>query len=117
MSGAKSVQCEVESFLSRVKPRKIEFSIGTDLAMILTGNVGPKGITTRAADLIDFAAAVYQIERQLGRRSRTNPPKKFTVSMQLRDSKPWNPEVIKTVQDILWFMGNAEWSLKLKGGG
>ncbi len=116
MSIKKTIRCSVFGFRDAFKMQKIEFSSGTELNMMVAGAIGPKGITRTAADLIDVAAAVYQIELQLRGRQRTNPPERFEASIQLRDPSAWNSKVIGIVQDILWLLGNAKWSIKLKPG-
>jgi 7-cyano-7-deazaguanine synthase in queuosine biosynthesis len=84
--------------------------------MVLSGKVGHRGIRDKAADLIDFAAAVFQIERQLGGRQRTNPPSKFVLTMQLRKPQAWKEEAIEAAQKMLLLLGNAEWSLEFESG-
>jgi 7-cyano-7-deazaguanine synthase in queuosine biosynthesis len=116
MSKKKTTQCDIDGFRPAFGSQHVEFNTGSDLRMALTGDVGPRGITDEAADLVDFAAAVFQIERQLRGRQRTNPPSKFVLNMKLRKPEAWNEEAIKAAQKMLLLLGNAEWSLKFKGG-
>jgi 7-cyano-7-deazaguanine synthase in queuosine biosynthesis len=111
-----TVRCRVQGFRRAFKVKPIVFSTGTDLRMLLDGKVGPRGITRTAADLVDFAAAVYQIERQLRGRQRTNRPEKFTLTMQLRDPDAWNSQAVEAAQNALQLLGNARWQLNLKQG-
>jgi 7-cyano-7-deazaguanine synthase in queuosine biosynthesis len=82
----------------------------------MSGELGPHGITETAADLIDFAMAVYQIEKQLRRFSPGNKPTEYDLKMKIRDPSAWNQKAIDTVEEILRFMGNAKWKIKLKPG-
>jgi len=115
MSKKKSIECRVEGFRSRYEYEPISFDAGTDLSLTLEGETGPKGISARTADLLDFAAAIYQIERQL-RRKRTSPPERFTLSMQLREPRAWNDEAISAARDALYLLGDAVWDLEFKPG-
>lgn len=115
MSTRKTIKCKVYGSHPASKMRKIMFSTGTELNMVLTGEIGPNGITTNAADLVDFAAAIYQIERQL-RFQGTNIPERFKLSIRLRDPSSWNSSVIRTARDILLLLGNAEWDIELEPG-
>lgn len=116
MSTEKNVQCRVHYFRSASQPQDIEFNIGTDLNVSLSGEIGPYGITRTVADLIDFAVVIYQIELQLRRFPMTNPPTNYELNMQLRDPKAWDSKVIEVVQEILRFLGNAEWSIRFQPG-
>lgn len=116
MNVEKTVRCKVCGFRYPSKTQNIAFCTGPELNMASAGEIGPKGITTTAADLVDFAAAVYQIERLLRGSQLTNPPKQFEVSMQLRDPSAWNSKAIKAAHEILLLLGNAEWFLEFQGG-
>jgi 7-cyano-7-deazaguanine synthase in queuosine biosynthesis len=116
MSTKKNVQCRVHYFRSASRPQDIKFNTGIDLNVSLSGEIGPHGITSTVADLIDFAVVIYQIEYQLRRFPMTNPPKNYELTMQLRDPKVWNPKVIEVLQEILRFLGNAEWSIRFQPG-
>jgi 7-cyano-7-deazaguanine synthase in queuosine biosynthesis len=115
MSRRNSVECRVEGLRSRYEYEPISFNTGPDLNLVLEGETGPEGISPTSADLLDFAAAIYQIERQLRRKS-TSPPERFTLSMQLRNPKAWNDEAIAASQDILSLLGDAVWELDFKPG-
>jgi 7-cyano-7-deazaguanine synthase in queuosine biosynthesis len=115
MSKKKSIECRVEGFRSRYKYEPISFDAGTNLSLTLDGETGPKGISAKAADLLDFAAAIYQIERQL-RRKPTSPPERFTLSMQLREPRAWNDEAISAARDALYLLGDAVWDLEFRPG-
>jgi len=115
MSPKKSVDCRIQGFRARYEYEAIAFNIGRDLSLIPQGKIGPKGISPVAADLLDFAAAIYQIERQL-RRKNTSPPEHFTLDMQLRDPKAWNGDAIRAAQDALYVLGDAVWDLNFTPG-
>jgi 7-cyano-7-deazaguanine synthase in queuosine biosynthesis len=87
-----------------------------NLEMVVHGKLGPHGISPRAADLVDLAAAVFVIERQLRGRQRTNPAERFELAMKLREPDAWSPRAVEAVQAILLLLGNAEWSLEIGGG-
>lgn len=114
MSDGKTVKCRVRGIRSAFGEQQIAFSTGTDLSLKVKGEVGPQGITRTAADLIDFAAAVAQIERQLGGFQRTNPPESFHLSMRLRNPQAWSAEAIRNAQDMLQLLGNAQWSIEFR---
>lgn len=127
MSNEATVQCKVYGFRpvfktkgvtpdadnDKVTPsQEILFNIDDNLRMTVTGNVGTRGISQRAADLIDLGAAICQIEKHLKGRQRTNPPARFELSMELRDPEAWTQRAIDIAQEALLLLGNAEWSLR-----
>jgi 7-cyano-7-deazaguanine synthase in queuosine biosynthesis len=79
--------------------------LGTD------GPIGPHPISVRAADLLDVAAVVYRIERQLPRRSPSNPNVKYELTMPLRDPLVWKGRSKELLQELLGFLGNAAWEV------
>ncbi len=111
---AGSVRCRVNYFSSKSSEQSINFDIGKDLYIRMSGEVGPHGITKAAADMIDFAMAVFQIEKQPRRFSPANPPITYNLHMKIRDPGAWNQEAMDIVEEILRFMGNAKWTIKLK---
>lgn len=131
MSGQGTVHCKVYGFRPVFKTQdvsldpdvdslgpsqELSFSIGDDLRMVITGKAGPRGISQEAADLVDFAAAVYQIEKHLKGRQRTNPPARFELSMQLRNPDAWTRRAVEMAQRALLLLGNAQWTLTFTGG-
>jgi 7-cyano-7-deazaguanine synthase in queuosine biosynthesis len=115
MRERKSVECYVEGLRLTYKYKPVTFNLGSDLSMVLDGETGPRGISPTAADLIDLAAAVFVIERQI-RRQNTSPPQHLTLRMQLRNSSAWTDEAVKATTEILRLLGNATWELDLRGG-
>lgn len=115
MTQQTSVECEAQGLRSLYKYEPIFFNTGTDLNLALEGETGPEGIHPISADLLDFAAAIYQIERQL-KIKPTSPPQRMSLRMQVRKPKAWKDEAISAAQDILNLLGNAEWDIKLRGG-
>jgi hypothetical protein len=115
MRRQKTVVCSVEGPRPRYTYQPVSFDTGADLSLVLEGETGPHGISPTAADLIDFAAAVYEIERQV-RRQNTNPPERFKLRMQLRNPSAWTDEATKAARNILRLLGNATWDLDLRGG-
>ena len=116
MTPPKTVKCVVRGIRPGFSEQPINFSIGQDLSLSVKGEVGPKGLTETAADLIDLAAAVAQIERQLKGFQGTNPPALFRLSMQLRKPQAWSNKAVRIVQDMLLLLGNAEWLIDFRGG-
>lgn len=116
MSSRMSVVCKVHWFRKAIAPQTIGFNSGSDLKLVTDGQDGLVGISDTAADLLDVAAAVYQIERQLSGRHRTNPPERFELRMKLRKPKAWTSHAIQCLREILRLLGNAEWELDCSGG-
>jgi 7-cyano-7-deazaguanine synthase in queuosine biosynthesis len=115
MSAAKTVKCLVRGIRAGFSEQRISFSTGRDLSLSVKGEVGPRGITETAADLIDLAAAIAQIERQLRGFQGTNPPEHFQFSMRLRKPHAWTNKAIGIVEEMLLLLGNAEWAIDFKG--
>lgn len=116
MSVGAFVDCRISGFRSAFKAQQISFRTGSDLRMVLDGVLGPAGISPTGADLLDFAATVYQIERQLTGRQRTNPPQRFELCMQLRDPRAWKHHALAAAEKILHLLGNAVWVLDFRPG-
>jgi 7-cyano-7-deazaguanine synthase in queuosine biosynthesis len=110
------IRCRVRGFRSSSREEIIQFQSGTDLRLSPQNLLGPLGISERAADLLDVAATVYQIERQLGGRGRTNPPDRFQVTVPLRQPHRWNRRVSDTLERLLNLLGNATWELEFVRG-
>ncbi len=113
---SKPVRCIVQGLRSAFPEQHIEFRSGTDLQLVPQSGLGPKGISDSAADLLDFAAAVYQIERQLSGRQRTNPPDSFQLRMPVRNPQAWTEQARATASALLNLLGNATWELAFEGG-
>jgi hypothetical protein len=115
MSQRDSVECQVEGLRARYKYEPVSFNTGTELSLSLAGETGPRGVSPISADLVDFAAAVYQIERQL-RRKNTSPPERYELRMKLRQPQAWNEEAIAAARDVLYLLGDAVWDLDFRSG-
>jgi 7-cyano-7-deazaguanine synthase in queuosine biosynthesis len=115
MRRRKSVECRIQGLRTQYEYDPVSFETGTDLSLVLNGKSGPRGISAVAADVLDFAAAVYQIERQV-KRKNTSPPERFTLRMQLRRPDVWTDEAIRAAQDLLYLLGDATWELDLYRG-
>jgi len=111
-----SVQCTVYRARARSTPQVISFDTGKDLTVTPVGTVGPRRISPIAADLLDFAAAVFQIERQIRGQQVINPPEKIELRMRLRRPRSWGGEATAAAGWILHLLGNAVWSFKFEGG-
>ena len=84
MSHSYSVQCFPRGINKNVPHDPIRFDTGLDLALSFAGTIGPSGLSDSAADLLDFAAAIYQIERKFRGRQRTNPIQEVSLTIALR---------------------------------
>lgn len=113
---SRPIHCRVRGFRSAFPDREIIFRSGRDLQLLPQSELGPRGISNSAADLLDFAAAIYQIERQLPGRQRTNPPDAFQFRMPLRNPSSWTNEVRSVASNLLNLLGNATWDLELEVG-
>lgn len=111
-----SVLCAAYKVRETSPPQIIEFNLGTDLAIKVHGPVGPRGLSKKAADLVDVAASVFQIEHQLKGRQRTNPIGKFELLIRVRDASVWNKAAVATLIEILNELGNPTWSIQIKAG-
>ena len=70
----REVLCRVDGRQGRYGTQEIRLILGRHLTLRLQGELGMGGLPDRAADLLEFAALVYRLER-LFRRQRTNPPR------------------------------------------
>ncbi|GAA3077397.1 hypothetical protein [Streptosporangium carneum] len=113
MTKETTVRCEVRGFRTSYGSQYIQFDIGSDLVMRAEGEFGRRGLSPIAADLVDLGAAVYQIERQLRGRQRTNPAVKFDLHIALRDPGSWTTPALTALTAILADLGNAEWDVKV----
>ena len=116
MSNSYSVECFPRGANKYVRHPPIRFNIGSDLVFSLAGPIGPAGLSDSAADLLDFAGAIYQIERQFRGRQRTNPIEQVSLSITLRKPKAWTDGTLTSVKRILQLLGNAVWDVELKSG-
>lgn len=112
----KSVRCLIKGLKDRELSQKIEFTSGDDLKFLVEGNLGPSGMTNVGADLIDLAGAIFQIERQLRGRGRTNPPEKFALSIALRSPRMWTKKAISATISALNLLGDASWQIEIEPG-
>jgi 7-cyano-7-deazaguanine synthase in queuosine biosynthesis len=111
------VRCVVRGSRTGVPPKVVEFRPGRDLVPHIERLLGPHGISPRGADLIDLAAAVFQIEKQLGGRKATNRPESFELRMPFRESQFWRGKPVELVQEILADLGNAVWTIEVASRG
>jgi hypothetical protein len=75
------------------------------------GPVGPHPISGSAADLLDIAAVVYRVERQLPKRGPSNPNLKYELTVPLREPDVWEGRPKALLQELLGFLGNAAWEV------
>lgn len=116
MTPRAAVECRVRGLRPAFGTQKISFRLGDDLRLALEGSLGPRGLSATSADLIDIAASVYQIERQLRGRNRTNPPARLELKMKLRDARAWDKTALSCTVEMLRVLGNAVWELDFSAG-
>lgn len=92
--------------------RKIAFSPGREFA--LRGLVGPAGLSSAAADLLDVATSVYWIERSLPGHRSANTPERFDLNISLREPERWSNATLASLADALHSLGNAEWQISIE---
>jgi len=111
-----NVEIQVHGF--RYGTWKREFTLGKDIAPKIRGLLGPKGIDSLAADLLNLGMAVYHIEHQLNRFNGNNPPRLFALEIEMGNLAAWDDVAQKYVADILTFMANdeAHWEISLTAG-
>jgi hypothetical protein len=113
MNGRGAVHCNVYGLRAAFTPQCITFDTESDLTVHVDGDLGPRGLSEQAADLIDLGAAVYQIERLLRGRQRTNPPVRFDLFIELRRPEAWPAEARSALARLLAVLGNATWNVYL----
>jgi 7-cyano-7-deazaguanine synthase in queuosine biosynthesis len=84
--------------------------VSKDLHHTVTGSLGPAGISSVAADLLDVAAAVFRCERLLKVPGSTNRYTVFQLSMPLRNPRAWTGGAATSLAQALEILGNAKWS-------
>jgi 7-cyano-7-deazaguanine synthase in queuosine biosynthesis len=116
LNPSKSVNCSVTSLNPSTKSQHVSFNVGDDLRLRAHGTLGPRGISLIVSDLIDLAASVLCIERQLKRRRPSNPPKTFSLRMKVRRPEAWSERAVKILEELLQLLGNAVWKIEITGG-
>jgi 7-cyano-7-deazaguanine synthase in queuosine biosynthesis len=116
MSNINIVSCHVDGFRSAFKGQDISFILGEDLQFHIEGEIGPDGISDIGADLLDIAASIFQVEKQISGMKGTNPPNEFKLEMSLRKPDVWNDEAQSLLSEILRILGNASWSFEFNHG-
>ena len=115
-SSKTSVVCAAYKIRENASPQEIRFDLGTDLIVRVHGFLGPRGISRRAADLVDIAASIFQIERQLKGRQRTNPVARFELTIRVREAAVWKGRATGSLVEILNGLGNPTWSVRVEPG-
>lgn len=97
------------------KQYALRLDLTRDLTWKIRGELGPHGISPEAADLMDFAAVVYRLER-LFKRQRINPPRKITLDIPMRVPSRWDDRAKDAAKSLLLNLGLARWEFKIKPG-
>lgn len=91
-----------------------EFALGRDVEPIAIGRLGPRGLTPEAADLADIGISVYHLERLVRGRQRTNRPRRFDVSLPVRNPEVWTVPARAALTEALGILGGAEWRISFR---
>ena len=116
MSKHHTAHCKVRGFLDDGPSQELSFALGSEIALSVAGDVGPQGISSLAADLLDVAATVFQIERHLKGRNRTNPPSEFRLTMAVRNRRAWSKIAVALLEQVLRLLGSADWRIDFRAG-
>jgi len=111
-----SVVCQIIGLRSVFPPRLITFSTSADISYKTENSFGPNGISPVAADLIDLAASIYQIDRYITSWRTSNPPKQIKFQMKLRYPERWTEQAIVALESSLQLLSNAQWKVELEKG-
>ncbi len=114
MSSADQVRCVVTGRLSRFGDKTVAFSFQDSARLFVDGPLG--NVSNAAADLLDVAAAIYRLERLVPDRRRSNPIIACKLTLALRSLARWKPATVRRLRDILAIMGDADWSIDIRGG-
>ncbi len=72
-------------------------------------SLGPQDLDAVAADLLDVAASVFLIERNLPGKQHVNRTVNITAEIGLRVPSVWSPKAMAALQELLLFMGWTHW--------
>ena len=85
-----------------------------DFHLVLTGPLGPAGLSARARDLLTVGFSAFSIERSLSGYSGTNRAGDFEVDLELEEPHRWTAPAITSLVELLAFQGDARWSWNFK---
>jgi 7-cyano-7-deazaguanine synthase in queuosine biosynthesis len=105
--------CEAHGRLAAFGTQWTEVELGGPGWLRTDGPIGPHPISVPAADLLDVATVVYRIERQLQRRSLSNPNVKYNLTIPLRDPLLWRNRPKRLLEELLGFLGNTVWEINV----
>jgi 7-cyano-7-deazaguanine synthase in queuosine biosynthesis len=78
--------------------------------------LGKRAMSPATLDLLDFAAAIFRVERRITGRQRTDPTARVELTFPVRVPGRWTRRVVETAEGALQLLGNAEWSITAVGG-
>jgi 7-cyano-7-deazaguanine synthase in queuosine biosynthesis len=79
--------------------------------LVAQNGLGGKELPAVAWDLLDLATAVFNIERQLTGRQRTDPAAAIDLLLPVRSRRSWTKATVETCEEVLRFLGNADWRI------
>lgn len=103
--------CLAHGRVARFGDQSTTVEIGQPGWIVTEGPFGPNPISAGAADLLDIATTVYAIERQLPPRAASNPNIRYELTVPLRDPALWKGQPTELLQELLGFLGSAQWEV------
>jgi 7-cyano-7-deazaguanine synthase in queuosine biosynthesis len=86
-------------------------NLGGEGWLTTKGPLGPRPTPDALADLLDTALVVFRAERQLPKRGPTNPNIRYELTVPSRNPSAWEGRPTEVLQELLRFLGNAEWQI------
>jgi 7-cyano-7-deazaguanine synthase in queuosine biosynthesis len=111
--GPNKATCKAHGRVAAFGDQWTEVELGGPGWLRTDGPIGPRPISIPAADLLDVATVVYRVERQLQRRSPSNPNVKYDLTIPLRDPQLWRDRPKRLLEELLGFLGNTAWELNV----
>jgi 7-cyano-7-deazaguanine synthase in queuosine biosynthesis len=111
--GSNQATCKAHGRISDFGDQLTRVNLGGPGRLATDGPIGPQRISDTAADLLDVAAVVYRIERQLPRRGPSNPNVRYELTIPLRDPIIWQGRSTDLLQEILGFLGSTVWEVNV----
>ena len=105
------VTCSADRLRNSFGGRKCAFDLDRTLSRNVSGELGSKGLSDAAVDLLDVAESIYRIERMLPAAGKTNEYVRYRVKIPLRTVKRWRPAARDALTEILSLLGTATWEV------
>jgi 7-cyano-7-deazaguanine synthase in queuosine biosynthesis len=111
--GPNQAVCKAHGRIAAFGDQLTSVELGGPGWLVTDGPIGPRPISVPAADLLDLATVVYRIERQLQKRSASNPNVKYELTIPLRDPQSWRERPSRLLEELLGFLGNTVWEVNV----